>query len=177
MSIRQCRAVKAIAEHGSFAAAARALNMTPSALSMQVTGFEESLGVALFDRSRRPPRLTEAGRLLLSHASLVVDEYDKMIDLITHGASARGTLRLGVIPTVLTNVLPAALLALRERGSAPVLRITSALSGDLVAALERGEIDLALMHAPEALAPGFVWRRVAEQRIVVVAPAGAPETD
>ncbi|WP_051630332.1 LysR family transcriptional regulator [Afifella pfennigii] len=178
MSIRQCRAVRAIADHGSFAAAARRLNITQSAISMQVTSFEERLGVTLFDRTHRPPRLTEAGRLVLAHARAIVGEYDAMLEALSEDYAHGGALRIGVIPTVLTSLLPAALMVLRNRGAtAPTVTVTSALSGDLATSVEHGELDAALIHRPKELRPGLVWREIKRQKIVVIAPGSTREPD
>jgi DNA-binding transcriptional LysR family regulator len=66
---------------------------------------------------------------------------------------------------------------LRERGAAaPTVTVTSALSGDLAAAVERGELDAALIHEPRTLPPGYVWREVSRQKIVAIAPATTRET-
>jgi DNA-binding transcriptional LysR family regulator len=177
MSIKQCRAVRAIAEHGSFAAAARALNVAQSAISMQVATFEETLGVPLFDRDFRPPRLTDAGRTVLAHARIVVDEYDKMVDTLSKGPASGGPLRIGVIPTVLTNILPAALIALRAHPSAPNVQVSSDLSGDLMRAVVRGELDAALIHRPDEVPEDHHWTQIARQRIVVIAPPASTETE
>ncbi len=176
MSIRQCRAVQAIADYGSFAEAAHRLNLTQSAISMQVTSFEERLGVALFDRSFRPPRLTEAGRAVLTHARKVVAEYDGMLEALSDDRS-QNVLRIGVVPTVVTSLLPSALIILRNRGTAaPTVTVTSALSGELAAAVERGELDAALIHQPSELPHGYVWREISRQKIVVIAPADTRES-
>jgi DNA-binding transcriptional LysR family regulator len=176
-SIRQCRAVLAIADHGSFASAARALHLAPSAISMQVTSFEQSLGVALFDRTVRPPRLTDAGRIVVAHARKLVAENDAMLDDLAIAAKSTTALRIGVIPTVLTNILPAALMALREKRRSPTVTVTSALSGDLKFAVERGELDAALIHEPGDIREGYSWREVTRQEIVAIAPPDATETD
>lgn len=173
MSIRQMKALDAIVRHGSFAAAARALNLTQSAISMQISALEDSLGVTLFDRSHRPPRLTSAGELTMRRARTIVTEYDEMIGALEDTRSYRGVFRLGAIPTVLTNLLPKALIALREQQSDLIVNVTSDLSGDLMKRVERGEIDAALMHEPREIGDAFDWCEVARQRIVTIAP---PET-
>ena len=61
MSLRALRTLQAIARHGSFAAAGKAVGLTQSAVSLQVKALEEEFGAPLFDRSRRLPVLTEAG--------------------------------------------------------------------------------------------------------------------
>ncbi len=177
MSIKQIRAVRAIADHGSFAAAAQALNLAQSAISMQVTTFEESLGVQLFDRSHRPPRLTDAGRSVLDHARVILDEYDAMLDAVAQGPARGGMFRIGVIPTVLTTLLPTALMTLRETAPRTSVTVASDVSGDLMRAVDRGEVDAALIHEPDQLPEGFVWNEIARQEVVAIAPDTAKEED
>ncbi len=177
MSIRQCRAVQAVAEHGSFAGAARALGTTPSVISMQIAAFEDRLGVAIFDRGTRPPRLTAAGQTVLGHARAIVSEFDSMRDELSMDFTRGAAMRLGVIPTILTNILPAALILLRDKPLAPKVTVTSALSGELIWAIERGELDAALTHEPSAIAEGYEWLPVATQEVKLFAPADTTETD
>ena len=61
MDIKNLYTLIAIADRGSFAEAAVALRLSLSAVSMQMRALEEELGIMMFDRSRRPPVLTEAG--------------------------------------------------------------------------------------------------------------------
>lgn len=78
MSIRYLKTLLAIAEKGSFAAAARTVNLTQSAVSMQMKALEDDLGLSLFDRSRRPPVLTEAGKALVPRARQIVVSYENL---------------------------------------------------------------------------------------------------
>jgi len=175
MSIRQFKALLATTEHGSFAAAAKALNLTQSALSMQVAALEETLGAKLFDRSRRPPRLTPAGEIALARARAIVAQYDDIFDALSTARPYRGSFSLGAIPTSLTNLLPAALMALRDKEPGLTVKVTSELSGELVRLVERRELDAAVIHRPPEIAEGFEWRDIARQRIVIVAPADSVE--
>jgi DNA-binding transcriptional LysR family regulator len=72
VTLDQLRVLLAIAESGSFSAAARRLGRAQSAISHAVVGLEEALGIGLFDRSGRLPKLTEAGRTLLGDAKAIV---------------------------------------------------------------------------------------------------------
>lgn len=177
MSIEQCRAVQSIIEHGSFSGGARALGIAPSVISMRVSAFEDALGTPLFDRSTRPPRLTEAGRVVAEHARRIVHEYDSMQDTLSRDVAHGAAMRLGVIPTVVTNILPTALIRLRDMRPAPKVTVTSALSGEMIWAVDRGDLDAALVHQPASVREGHVWLEVASQKVVVVAPAGSSETD
>lgn len=165
----------ATSEHGSFAAAAKALNLTQSAVSMQVAALEETLGAKLFDRKRRPPRLTPAGEVVLQRARTIAAQYDDIFDALAAARPYRGTFRLGAIPTVLTNLLPAALIALRDAEAGLTVNVTSGLSGELMRLVEHGEIDAALMHKPNRIDPDFTWRDVTRQRVVIVAPPDSIE--
>ena len=175
MSIRQMKALDAIGRHGSFAAAARALNLTQSAISMQISALEESLAVTLFDRSHRPPRVTKDGAMVMRRAQAIVAEYDRMLGALEDTRSQRGVFRLGAIPTVLTNVLPEALMALRSQQADLIVNVTSNLSGDLMQQVGLGELDAALMHQPREIDEAFDWHEVAPQRIVIVAPPKSRE--
>ena len=75
MSLRALRTLQAIARHGSFARAGDAIGLTQSAISLQVKSLEEEFGVQLFDRSRRLPTFTEAGRIVLAKAEEVLALY------------------------------------------------------------------------------------------------------
>ncbi len=175
MSIRQFRTFTAICERGSFAEAAKAVNLTQSAVGMQVAALEHTLGVTLFDRKHRPPRLTSAGEIVLRRARNIVAQYDSLSDALSATRSYRGSFRLGVIPTVLTNLLPAALVALVDREPGLTLTVVSELSGVLLRQVEQGRFDAALMHKPNHLHDGLAWRDIAQQRIMVVAPPNSTQ--
>ena len=175
MSIRQFRTLEAISERGSFAAAANALNLTQSAVGMQMAALEASLGVTLFDRSHRPPRLTTSGEIVSRRAKTLVAQYDGIFDALAEARPYRGTFRLGVIPTVLTNLLPAALVALADREPNLTLTVVSELSGVLLRLVEQGEFDAALMHKPREISANLAWRDIAQQRVVIVAAPNSTE--
>ena len=102
MSIRHLRTLLAIAERGSFAAAARQVNLTESAVSMQMKALEQELGTVLFDRSSRPPALTDAARALLAEAEELVAGYERLTRRKGHDSPVEGLLRLGAVPSVIT---------------------------------------------------------------------------
>lgn len=81
------RMVKAIAEHGSMAGAARALGLVPSALTYRLRQVEEALDVLLFDRSNRQARLTAAGMELLSEGQRVLEELDSVANRVRRVAT------------------------------------------------------------------------------------------
>ncbi|MCA0324948.1 MAG: LysR family transcriptional regulator [Proteobacteria bacterium] len=79
--------LQAVAEHGSFAGAARALGLVPSALSYRVRQVEEALDVLLFDRATRQARLTEAGAELLREGQRLLGEIDAVANRVRRVAT------------------------------------------------------------------------------------------
>lgn len=78
ITLDQLEVLVAIAEHGSFSAAARALNRVQSGVSYAVATLERQLGVTLFDRSERRPQLTEAGKAILADGKAALRDVDKL---------------------------------------------------------------------------------------------------
>ena len=178
MTIKAMRTLLAINRHGSFAAAGKAIGLTPSAVSLQIGGLEQLLDKRLFERGGRTPRLTAAGHLALARAREIVRLYDEMPGALAASGEIAGTLMLGAIPTTLTGFLPDALARLRKRHPALRVRLVAGLSAELAAAVERGELDAALTTEPmERLARDLAWTKVAEEPLAVIAPPGARGRD
>jgi DNA-binding transcriptional LysR family regulator len=85
----------AIVRNGSLAAAARALNVTPSAVTQRLQGLESKLGVRLLDRGTRKLQLTGEGELFFSESEIIAERYDQLIDAVQSRRSiVRGHLRV-----------------------------------------------------------------------------------
>lgn len=84
-----------IARHGSLAAAARAIDLTPPAATKRLAALEARLGVRLFNRTTRSLGLTSEGETYLDHATRILAEIREMEDLVSQGrATPRGLLRI-----------------------------------------------------------------------------------
>ncbi len=105
MSLRALRTLQAIARHGSFAGAGKAVGLTQSAVSLQVKALEEEFGAPLFDRSRRLPVLTEAGRIVVARSAEVLALYDDIAAALGDERSLAGRLRVGAVQTALVGRL------------------------------------------------------------------------
>lgn len=121
MSIRALRTLVAVSQYGSFCAAAEAENLTPSAVSHQMKGLEDQLGVELFDRSAKTAVLNSQGHLLATRAEKLVNDYDNLGMEISPQGQLAGELALGAVPTTLTDIVPKALADLRR--NFPALKI------------------------------------------------------
>jgi DNA-binding transcriptional LysR family regulator len=170
MSIRALRTLVAIAESGSFAAAARQLHLTESAISMQMKALEEELGLALFDRRRRPPVLTERARALVEGAGDVLRDYDRLLEGEPQPGVVRGSLRLGAVPSVITGVLPPALALLAKSHRDVHIDLSVGLSADLVPRVERGALDAAIVSELGGPPRGLVWSPFLTEPLVMIAP-------
>jgi len=170
-TLRQLEYLVAIADLGSFHRAARACGVSQPGLSAQIRQLEALLDLRLLERDRRRVLLTPAGDALVRRARAVLAEARGLVE--TANALQRplsGALRLGVIPTVAPYLLPRALPRVRSRHPELRLRLREAQTADLVAALERGELDVLLL-ALEAALGGFETLELFRDPFHVALPA------
>ncbi|MBT6096658.1 MAG: LysR family transcriptional regulator [Rhodospirillaceae bacterium] len=173
MDLRHLKTLLAIAEHRTFVAAADVIGLTQSAVSLHVKALEDELGARLFDRTRRPPALTAEGRTLVERAREIVRLCNGLGEGI-HDERLAGTLRLGVVPTCLTGMMPLALASLRAAQPHLGVRVISGPSADLADGVRKGRLDVAMVSEPMDLATGLVWRPVVREPLMVIAPENAP---
>lgn len=150
VSLRQLEYIVAVAEHRGFRRAAEACDVAQPSLSMQVALAERQLGVQIFERDPRTVRLSPAGAAIVDQARRVLLAAQELRELARQSADPfRGTLRLGVIPTIGPYLLPEITPALAK--AYPHLRLlwTEARTGDLVHELKDGRLD-GLLLALEA---------------------------
>jgi len=163
MTIRLLRTLVAIADHRTFSAAAEVVHVTHAAVSQQMQTLEADLGVALFDRSTRTPELTPLAHEIVAKARVLIAEYDGLVPSVLADGGLSGTLRLGAIGTTLTGLAPRALSVLKARFPALGLHIRPGLTGALLADLERGNLDAALITQPHLIPSGIAFRPLCEE--------------
>ncbi len=149
MEFHQLRYVCAIAETGSFSRAAERCQVAQPSLSQQVLKLEEDLGVKLFDRLGRSVRLTEAGRAFLPHARSILNQVEAArSSAADKSADVRGSVAVGVIPTIAPYLMPRYTAAFAKRYPEAKLRIVEETTPVLVEALRSLSIDLAILALP-----------------------------
>lgn len=154
-TLRQLQYIVAVADALSFRQAAARCHVSQPALSTQVAQVEDLLGAVLFERDRRQVRVTNAGAELVERARALLRGADDLVMAARRTADPlRGTLRLGVIPTISPYLLPALTLAQREQFPDLVTLWTEAQTDALVDQLHTGQLDAALL----ALEPN--WDRL-----------------
>ncbi|RGD58502.1 LysR family transcriptional regulator [Kitasatospora xanthocidica] len=180
VSLTALRVFRAVAEQGTFTAAAQALGYTQSAVSRQIASIERAAGAELLERRREGVRVTAAGRVVMRHATVVLEEIDAAARELSGRPEEGGTVRLGWVPTAGTTLVPQALAALRR--SDPGVRVTSREGGTatLARALRAGGIDLALLssappfRAPDTESPPLVLQTLTERALCLAVPAAHP---
>jgi len=177
LSIRELKTFLAIAETGSFAAAAQSVRRTQSAVTAQIKALEDELGQPLFDRSTRPPVLNDLGRAFVPKAREVVAAYERLMTERGGPASVEGELKLGVVPSVITGLMPRALAALRVAYPRLHVELSSGLSEDLVNRVRQGRLDAAVVSELTERTRGLVWQPFVREPLVLIAPADAPGLD
>jgi LysR family hydrogen peroxide-inducible transcriptional activator len=172
VDLRQLAALAAVADHRSFSAAARALHTVQSNVSSHIANLERELGVALVDRASGG--LTEEGEIVLARARRVQAELDGVVsDLAAHAGEVTGTVRLGLIGTVGSWLLPLLLPALAEAHPGIHLAVVDATTTSLVPQVVAGTLDAAVVNLP-VVEPDLLTEPLLEEDRVLLVPDGHP---
>jgi DNA-binding transcriptional LysR family regulator len=168
MDLRQLASLVAVAETGTFSAAATKLHTVQSNVSTHVARLEKELGVTLVDRSAG--RLTDEGEVVVARARRVQAELEALTaDVASLRDEVAGQVSLGIIGTTARWLMPPLLTAMAERH--PKVRIltleanTTALLPQLVA----GSLDLGVVNLP-AIDPEVVVEPLFEEELILVVP-------
>lgn len=177
IDLKHLRALRAVAETGTFWAASEELSSSLSTVSDHVGTLEALVGQRLVERSRgrRTVKLTEAGRLLVAHAEAIEARLRAAeADFRAYAAGASGGLRVGIYQSVANKVLPDVMRRFKARWPDVDVQVTE---GDhdveLVDAVERGGLDVAFAIQPMPEGPFVVRELMRDPYVLVVAAASA----
>jgi len=149
MCIRDRNYTLAVAEYGNFTTASEKCFVTQPTLSMQVQKLEEELGVTIFNRSTKPLQVTEVGEKVLIQARKIVEESSRMNDVISEEKGIiGGTLKVGIIPTVSSTLLPLFLNIFIKKHKNVDLKIEEYNTDTISKKLEDNTIDCAIAATP-----------------------------
>ncbi len=149
MTITQLEYIVGVATYKSFIAAARKCFVTQPTLSMQIQKLEEELGTKIFDRSRQPIGITEAGEAIVAQARIALSEIEKINALIqVREGKISGKFRLAVIPTLAPNLLPTLLRNYAEAYPDVQLHVQELETHAIIKALRNNETDVGLLSTP-----------------------------
>ncbi len=169
MSLRRLRTLVAIAEADTFSAAADVVHITHAAVSQQMQALEDELGVKLFDRDTRTPKLTPAGRQIVAKAQKLISDYDNLVPSVLNDDGLHGVIKLGVLRTTLTGLVPQAMAALKQKYPEIGLHLRPGLTATLLAEVERNNLDAAITTKPHLLPAGVVFRELAVEPMQLIA--------
>jgi len=173
--IRRLATLRAVAHGGSFAAAAEALWLTPSAVSQQMGSLERAAGAALFERTARGMRLTRCGWALTAHAEAILAEVARAEqELAELACGHRGRVRIGSFPAATAAFVAAALARFHARHPAIGLELVDGAPEEHLVGLRAGELDLVLVARLGGLVSGGELRHTPlfADPLLVVAPRG-----
>lgn len=141
------RTFVAVADHGNMTVAANSLHLTQGAVSQHIRRLENQLGRVLFERSRCGVSLSPVGERLLGRARHLMTVNAEIWDEVGEGA-IKGKLRLGVPPDLVGTSIAPALKLYSEAHPQVELSLICSGSKELMIALKKGELDLAIIEAP-----------------------------
>lgn len=150
MELHQLRYVTAVARTGNFSRAAEQCHVSQPSLSQQVQKLEEELGCRLFTRLKREAVPTEAGRALLERAVRILQEVEAAQRDADNAAvgQVRGTVNVGVLPTIAPHLLPAVMMRVREELPAVQVIVHETTTTNLLAQAGNCELDFAIVSLP-----------------------------
>lgn len=175
MELRQLAYAVAVADEGTFTAAARSCHVVQSALSHQIARLETELGATLFERTSRSLTITAAGHAFLPCARRALAAVEQArADVVASAGVMTGPLRIGAIPTLTALGLAAEIAEFRSAHPHIEVKLAAGTSGDLVDQVRDGALDVAFI----GVAPDYVARGVAERELAVEQLAAlVPETE
>lgn len=169
---RLLRAFVAIADAGSFTAAADRLHMTQSTMSQQIARLEEAIGRELVDRAARPVRLTVTGERLLGHARRILALQTEALTLVAE-TSGTTSVRIGMPDDIATPEMARAFAAFTKRHKEARLDVTTGLRADLNRRYRAGELDIVVLK--EDTPSGDSWASFMEPIAWFTAMDAAPD--
>jgi LysR family transcriptional activator of nhaA len=171
LNFHHLRYFHAIAREGSLTRAAKRLNLSQSALSVQLRKLEESLGHPLFDREHKSLVLTEAGKVVLDHAESIFRLGDDLVDTLQQRRSdRRQVLRVGAVATLSRNFQMRLLGDLARREDVELVLRSGSLR-ELLTQMQAHTVDLVLSNQPVRRDMETNWfsHLLAEQSVSLVA--------
>jgi LysR family hydrogen peroxide-inducible transcriptional activator len=150
-TLTQLEYVLAVDKHRHFGKAAAACHISQPTLSQQIQKLEDELGLIVFDRIQKPVIPTEAGARFVEQAKAVVREHAKLVHLAKQGAlGVSGDFRLGVIPTVASDLIPLFVSRFAQDYPHAELTIEELKTDTILSELRADRLDAGILATPLA---------------------------
>lgn len=177
MTISLFKTLIAISECESFRGAADVVCVTHAAVGQQMRRLEDTLGVKLFDRSEKTPRLNQLGKAFVPKAKAVVYAYETILDDLTGDPRMIGELVLGAVPSTIRGLIPKSAKRLVELYPDLHIRVVPDMSPDLLEQVEQGTLDAAVLSEPARVSDNLNWMPFYEEKLVLLTAPEVTETD
>lgn len=149
MTIIQLQYVLKVAEYKNFTVAAEKSFVSQPTLSMQVQKLEKELDVEIFDRSSNPITITVIGKKIIEQVKIILNEANRLTQIVEEGKnSMRGTITLGIIPTILPTFVPLFYKIFRNKYSETNLIIKELKTNEIVQQILSDSLDFAIVSGP-----------------------------
>jgi len=161
-----------VAETGSFTKAGQRAGLTQSAITRQISGMEQRLGVLLFERTTRQVSLTLAGKSLHEKSAPILDATDAALHHLQHEFNlVPKTLRVGVARSIGLAYLPGFFFAFQRKFPDVQIQVVQQTSREILDAVEAKELDAGLLCPPPRLARGLqITHRFKDDFTFIVPP-------
>lgn len=169
LNYHHLRYFRAVAHDGNLTRTAERLNLSQSALSIQIKQLEERLGHSLFERRGRQLYLTEAGRIALDHADTIFSAGEELVETLNETGRTRRAIRIGALATLSRNFQMEFLRPILGRSDVDMI-LRSGSTSELLGALEALNLDIVLLNqAPmaDSVTP-FIAQHVYQQRVSLI---------
>lgn len=148
-TITQLEYVLAVDKERHFGRAANACHVSQPSLSSQIQKLEEELGIVIFDRSKKPILVTEAGKEIIAQAKVIVREHARLESIADGtGHEPRGDFHLAVIPTLAPYLIPLFVAEFSKKYPKVYLKISEYKTEDIIKLLANDEIDAGILVTP-----------------------------
>jgi len=149
MTIAQLKYLLAVAKHLNFTKASVQCHVTQPTLSMQIQKLEDELGIIIFDRNKKPIKVTEIGRKIIEQAKIIVNESGRITDLVQQEKGfIGGDYKLGIIPTIVPTLLPMFLRTFIKKYPEVNLQIIEIPTEQMMAEIIEGKLDAGIAATP-----------------------------
>lgn len=176
IALRHLRYFIAVAEEGHVTRAAVRLGIQQPPLSQQIRAMEAEIGVALLNRLPRGVELTEAGRVFLAEARAAVAQVEHAVEAARRTARGeQGRLAVGFTSSAAFHpLIPAVVRAFRQAAPHVDLQLEESSTGELIAALQKDQLDVAFLRVPMGDTAGVRIEALLNEKMLVALPAHHP---
>lgn len=148
MNFQQLEYIIAVDQHKHFGKAAMQCYVTQATLSAMIKKLESELNVTIFDRKKQPTLTTEIGKTLITLAKELINKRNELVLKSQEEQTLSGSIRLGIIPTVASTLLPLILPKLLKRFPDLKLNVSEVSTSEMLSMLETNQLDLGILATP-----------------------------